>query len=210
MLKHIISVIALLAPVVVSAQSYNGIQDRSAVSYKINTGISTTCRADIVTGASLWNSISAGIVFTNSGTSSTKVGRTKYSTTYVESGPLIPEVPANAAAFTDIDYSVVSGASYDSGRGLWRFKNFNVIINETMLSDGSFYCGAISKTGQGAVPSGKQYLLDTASHEFGHGLGLDHDNAVYPTMMYSTGYTSYAIRYLSERDKVGARNVTSW
>lgn len=210
MLRSIVATAVLIVPSVSVAQNYQGIQDRSAVSYRVFSGIGSTCRMDIVTAASLWNSVGADITFTNSGTSSTRVGRTKSSTTYVEPGPLIPEVPANAAAFTDIDYSSSSGAKYDYDRGLWRFRNFNVIINETMLADGSFYCGPISKVGQGAIPNGKQYLLDVASHEFGHGLGLDHDNAVYPTMMYAPAFSSYAKRYLSERDKTGARNVTSW
>lgn len=210
MMKILIPALAIALPVVGHAQTYNGIQDRSAVSYQVNSAISTTCRSDIVTGAALWNTSGATITFTNSGVSASRVGRTKYATTYVEPGPLIPEVPANAAAFTDIDYSATSGASYDNARGLWRFKNFNVIINETMLSNGSFYCGPISKTGSGGVPSGKQYLLDIAAHEFGHGLGLDHDTAVYPNMMYAPTYSGYAIRNLSARDKTGAITVTGW
>lgn len=199
MLKYIAILSLISCSAAAHAQTYNGIQERNSISYRTSTEFSSACRTDIATGASLWNTSGANIAFSNAGTYSTRVGRTKTSTTSVEPGPLIPEVPANAAAFTDREYT-----TYDYSKSLWKFRNFNIIFNETMIASGNFYCGPVSKTGQGATPANTLYLLDVVSHEFGHGIGLDHDNAVYPTMMYSPNYTTYAIRYLSSRDKNGA------
>ena len=185
-----------------SGQTIEALQTSPALTFRMPTSISAVCRTIAAAGANLWNSSGARITFTNGGTYTAKVGRTLGSAISVEPGSMIPDLPANAQAYTDRRFT-----TYDPAKGYWRTDSFNVIVNETTLSGGGFYCGSTTKIGAGATPSRTADFQDIISYEFGHGIGLVHDSVVYPTMLYSPVYQTYSMRALSSRDRAGAVSI---
>ena len=192
----------IIASGAASGQTVEDLQTSPALTCRMHASISTACRTIAATGANLWNSSGARITFTNGGTYTTKVGRTLGSTISVEPGSMLPDLPANAQAYTDRRFT-----TYDSAKGYWRTDSFNVIVNKTTLSGGGFYSGSTAKAGAGATPSGTVDFQDIISYEFGHGIGLGRDSVVYPTMLYSQVYQTYSMRALSSRDRAGAVSI---
>lgn len=161
--------------------------------HRVHSSVPAACNTAIQNGAVLWNNSGANISITYVGTYPAKVGRSVGNVVSHETGSMSGVVAADAAAYVERRFT-----SYDYARGRWNFDSFNVIYNEN-YTPSRFYCGPV-----GGIADSQLDFQDIATHEIGHGLGLDHDAFSTANIMYPGNPWGISRRRLSARDVRGA------
>ena len=154
--------------------------------YYINTWMPSAYVAPIQAAATTWGGAGARFSFSYRGTS--------------DSFPKLSTNDNNTVV--DLDYT--SSPDYP-GEAPLRYTTSGCFIDADIILDYRRYRDGVWST-SATIPSTKVDVQGVALHEFGHVLGLAHDNQPYAVMHFAT-YAGENQRSLSARDKDGAKYI---